>query len=934
MNRFRALLFRFLGFFRRRGADREFTAELESHLQLHIEENLRAGMYPAEARRHALLKLGGLEQTKLLHRDRRTLPLLEMVRQDLKFAARILRKNPGFTCVAVLTLALGIGVNTTVFTAFDALVLRPRPVKDPDRLVALFRTTHGENRGRFSYPDYLYFRDHVKSFSDLSLFAFGMGVTSPDLPGGAPEAVPGIASAAGFEVPQVLQGSAQALVCYFVSGNYFPMLGAVPLRGRLLAPEDDLPNSPPVVLLSGNFWQRQFHSDPKVVGSVLHLNGVPFTVVGVTPIDYMGTLPNVPPLWAPVAAKIPLGVLSGQDFESRLVVAGQPVGHLKPGVSLSDAQAELQVLAAQLRTSFPQEERDADVAALPDGSQIALIEPTEWALIAAAMSAVALLLLIACANVASLLLARAAARSKEIALRLAIGASRKRLLAQLLTESLLIALLAGAIGLPVAGWLLHLLVVEISSALPTAWGAVALEVTPDIRIFVFTLFISCVAGIAFGLAPALQASKADVNSALKEDGSVFGQRVRRARLRGILIAGQIAACLVLLISSALLLRGSQRALKIDLGYESRHVAYLETFNPATLRYPLPRVLQINRDLSQRIAAIPGVLDVAQASRAPVAGIRWVPVSRGDAPSSTTPTEENSASYAGYSFVTPNYFDTLHIPIVRGRGFTRVEAEGQAPVVIISEATARRFWPNEDALGKSLKIGLEKRTMSFPGEEDPYIASSEVIGIARDVRSMDLREIDDSYIYLPLSLSRQWTGTFLVRTAGEPRAMLPEIGRAFHAVDADLPAVAAPLNTLVCMDPFFVISRIGGLLASIVGTLGLILACMGVYGMISYSVVQRTREIGIRMALGAENIQVLRLVVRDGFKPILAGISVGLLISAGLSRLMAAALFGLNPLDVISFSGVSILLAVVAAVAIVLPARRATRVDPMVALRYD
>lgn len=914
--------------------DRELVAEMESHLQMHIDDNVRKGMLVAQARREALMKLGGVEQTKENYRNRRGLPILEILFQDIRFGARILRKNPGFTCVAVLTLALGIGVNTTVFTALDALVLRPRPVKDPDQLVALFRTTPGDNRGRFSYPDYVYYRDYSNSFSEVSLFAFGIAVTSSDLPAGSPEAIPRIAAAAGFEVPQLLQGSAQAMVCYFVSGNYFQMLGAVPLRGRLLSPEDEQPNSPPVVLLSGNFWQRQFHSDPKVVGSILHLSGIPFTVVGVTPVDYMGTLPNVPPLWAPVSARIYLGSLSKQDLENRLVLAGGPIARLKPGVSLSDAQAELDVLAAQLRTSFPQEERNSGIALVPGGSPLGSLEPLEWALISAAMSAVALLLLIACANVATLLLARAAARSKEIALRLAIGAGRSRLLCQLLTESLLIALLAGAIGLPVAGWLLHVLIVEISSSLPTAWGAIALQLTPDIRIFAYTMLVSCVAGIAFGLAPALQASKSDVNAALKEEGSVFGQRVRRGHLRGILIAAQMAACLVLLICSALLLRGSQRALKIDAGYESRHVAYLEMYYPPNLRHPQQHMLQVNRELTQRIAMVPEVSYIAQASRGPIGGTRFVPVSpldaRGPAPSS----QEAEPAYAGYSFVTPNYFDTLSIPIVRGRVFTPVETEGQAPVVIISEATAHRFWPGEDAIGKRLKIGREKRTMSFPGEEDPFIPSSEVIGVAGDVRSLDLRRIDESYVYLPLSRSRQWTSTFLVRTAGDPRALLPAMGRIVHSVDAELPVMAAPLHAMVSMDPFFVVSRIGGLLASIVGAMGLLLACMGVYGMVSYSVAQRTREIGIRMALGAENRQVLGLVVRDGLRPILLGMLAGVLVAAGVSRLLAATLFGLSPWDGISYSSVSLLLAAVALVAIVVPARRALRVDPMVALRYE
>jgi putative ABC transport system permease protein len=364
------------------------------------------------------------------------------------------------------------------------------------------------------------------------------------------------------------------------------------------------------------------------------------------------------------------------------------------------------------------------------------------------------------------------------------------------------------------------------------------------------------------------------------------------------------------------------------------VAYLEMYNPANLHYSQSRLLQLNRDLMQRIASLPGVQSVAQASRGPFGGIRWVPVAPVNAAPSTPGINGNEPPDAGYSFVTPNYFDTLRIPIVRGRNFTPSEADGQAPVVVISEATARRFWPGENPLGQRLKIGSEKGTTSFPGEKDPFVASSEVIGVARDVRSMDLRRIDESYLYLPLSQIHQWTSTLLARTEGDPTPLLPVIGQVVRRVDANLPVMGAPLYTMISMNPFFVVSRIGGVLASIVGVLGLLLACMGVYGMVGYSVAQRTREIGIRMALGAESIQVLRLVIREGFQPILAGMLVGIAFSAGVSRLMAATLFGLNPLDAISFSGVSLLLGAIALLAIWLPARRATEVDPMVALRYE
>jgi macrolide transport system ATP-binding/permease protein len=920
--------------FLRRGLYNQLSDEIREHLEEKIEELVADGMSRKAAAHAARREFGNVA---LIEEDSRAVwrwPSVESLFADVRYGVRVLGKNPGFTSVAVLTLALGIAVNTTVFTAFDALFLRPRPVRDPDSLASLFRTTPGEPRGRFSYPDYIYYRDNSRSFSDLSLFAAGMAVTSADLSATSPEAAPRIAGAIGFQLPQLLQGSAQPVMCFFVSGNYFPMLGATPLLGRILLPEDDRPNSPPVALMSGNFWQRQFHSDPKIVGSVLHLNGVAFTVIGVAPVDYLAMVSFVPDLWVPIPAEIALGATTRQDLENRFVVAGFPIGRLKPGATLSDAQAELGVLTEQLRTQYPEAERNMTVSAVSGRNNLDALDSNAWPVVIAALSAVALLLLIACANVASLLLARAVVRRKEIAVRLALGAGRPRLLRQLLTESVLLGILAGALGLPLAGWALHLLVVEVAAALPSFGGTISLEVTPDIRIFTFTLFVSCAAGIAFGLFPAFEASKADLNSALKEEGSAFGHHLSRSRLRGLLISGQIAACLVLLITSALLLRGSERALKIDPGYDAQSVAFLEMYNPKNLHYSQSRLLQLNRDLIQAIVGLPGVHSVSQASRGPIGGIRWVPVRRAGAASPPPTTGVSETPTAGYSYVTPNYFQTLGIPIVRGRTFTPREADGQAPVVVISDATARRFWPGEDPIGKLLKVGSETGRMSFPGESSPFVASSEVIGVARDVRSIDLRRLDESYLYLPLSQSRQWTSTLLVRADGNPTALLPAIGREFRRVDANLPVLAAPLHTMVSMDPYFVVSRIGGVLASIVGALGLLLACLGVYGMVSYSVAQRTREIGVRMALGAQTVQVLRLVMSEGFRPILSGVLIGMIVSAGVSRALSATLFGLSPLDPVSFAGVSLLLIAIALLATWLPARRATEVDPMVALRYE
>src|SRR6266849_974019 len=332
MRAVRAWMSRLAAMFQREPRDTELREELESHLQMHISDNVRAGMITEEARRQALIKLGGITQTQELYRERRGLPALDGLAQDIRYSVRVLSKSRGFTFVAVLTLALGIGVNTAVFTSFDALILRPRPVKDPERLVSVYRTSPGESRGGVSYPDYIYFRDHSKSFSDLSLLAYGVAVTSSDLPATSPESSSSIAGAAGFQLPQLLAGSAQPIGCVFVSGNYLPMYGATPLLGRILSSQDDQPNAPPVVLMSGNLWQRQFHSDPKIVGSVLHLNGVAFTVVGVTPLDYRATAPAVPELWAPIIAKIALGKTTREGLQDRLGIAALAGGRLKEGV--------------------------------------------------------------------------------------------------------------------------------------------------------------------------------------------------------------------------------------------------------------------------------------------------------------------------------------------------------------------------------------------------------------------------------------------------------------------------------------------------------------------------------------------------------------------------------------------------------------------------
>ena len=926
---------RLLGLFLRSRQDSELSDELQAHIDFLAEENMRRGMNAEEARYAARREFGGFEQAKEAYREQRGVVFVETLMADVRYGARLLRKSPGFAVVAVLTLAVGIAVNTVVFTAFNALALRSLPVREAERLARVFRATPEDGYGAFSYPDYVYFRDHSKDFSDLTMMAFGMDLTSSEVPASGQETLPRIAGALGFHMPQLLQGSPQPLGNAFVSGNYFEMLGAQPVIGRLLRPEDDRPGATPVVVLSGNFWQRQFHGNANVVGSVLHLNGVAFVIVGVTPVDYTGTADSLGDIWLPIAAKLALG-MPARQLEDRTALAGWVGGRLQPGVSLQEAAAEFHVLTSQLAAEYPETEAHADATVVSGRTYAPPLDAQSWTVVAIVMIAVGLLLLIACANVAGLLLARSAARLREIAVRMSLGASRRRLLQQLLTESVTIAVLAGGLGLLLAWWMLRVIIYEISSSLPAYWGKIVLQIDPDIRIFFYTLLVSVTAGVAFGLTPALQSLKPDLNLALKDGGSLFGRHLRGSRLRDVLVAGQIAACLVLLISSALLLRGSQRALSTDPGFDLKHALYVQVFHPEGTARSNARFPHLDRTIEQRMAGVAGVEAIARASRPPIGGgQRWIAVSRVTDDNATVASQNRpSVPEIGYSYISANYFDVLRVPVVRGRTFTTAEVEDSAAVAVISEATARHLWPGQDPVGKRIRIGKSRGASHFLGEGQTYSSESEVVGVVRDVRSMDLRKADDGYLYMPLSSTAPWDGLFLVRTTMHPTLLVSPLAETLRTLHLDTPVIAGALSSMVSFDPYFVISRVGGVLSTIVGALGLLLACMGVYGMVSYSVVQRTREIGIRVALGARSREVEALVMKNGLRPVGIGVAVGIAASLGVSQVLRAILFGLDLADAYSFIGVSILLVIVALFSSWLPARRATQVDPIVALRYE
>lgn len=857
---------------------------------------------------------------------------METLLQDVRYGLRVLRRTPSFTLVAALTLAFGISANTAIFTAYDAVALRPIQARDADRMVNIYRSTTEDRWGSgFSYSDYTYYKNHNSVFSGLIASAHSEVILSA-APGTANPAGMwggGLSAAAGFHFPRTMSGSAEFLRGTLVSENYFSILGVSATRGRTFLPgEDDLPGAPPVVMLSENFFERRFGSDPALLGQTIKLNNASVTVIGITATNFMGTDENVPDVWLPITMQTV--IQPGDDWlRDRDADCCLLYGRLKSRLTKGQAGAEMTILTEQVRQTHPSS------SLLSKPASITLTRATPFAshpdatfdaIVMAVMAAVGLVLLIACANVASLQMARAAARQKEIGVRLAIGASRPRLVRQLLTESGLLAVLAGGVGLLLSWLTLRLLVYEVSASLPAVWGTLALQVGPDSHILAYTILISLLAGMLFGLAPALETTKPSLVSIMKEAPAAFGGRLGKTRLRDLLVTAQIAVCLVLLISAGLLVRGSSRALRLDPGFETRRILGMEIELPPGLGYSQKRQAALLHQLMERLGTAPGVTSVAR-GRPPLAGgLR----------STSVVVNGNKLRSNGkpvtmwYSFVSDNYFQTLSIPIVDGRSFTNQETRDHAPIAIVSEATARRLWPGQDPIGKQVLLDASEQ---FHDEIFPAARLSQVVGVTKDVHMVRLREEDENYIFLPLGPD-QWYENMLVRTDADPNAVMAALGREIQTVDPNVSVFAESLDGLLTNNPEFAFSRIGAIFSAAIGLLGLLLGAVGIYGSVSYAVVQRTHEIGIRMALGADKRDVLKLILHQSMRPIVLGMVLGLAGAAAASHILKALLFGLSALDATAFLGVSILLSSVAMLASYLPARRATRVDPIVALRYE
>jgi macrolide transport system ATP-binding/permease protein len=815
--------------------------------------------------------------------------------QDLRYAHRQLWKSPGFTLTIVLTLALSIGANTAIFSLFNALVLRPLPAKNPSQIVNVYRTVEDEPRfGVFSYPEYLDYRDRNTAFSGLAAFT-GARVTL----------TPSNAKTAGGGAPESLQAQ-------LVSGNYFSVLGVAAVPGRTFVPEEDqTPNSHPVVVLSHDLWQRRFESDPNLVGTSLTLNSISYTVVGIAPKDFGGTVPDPPDLWVPMMmqANVRPGVnfLNDRDYASL-----QLLGRLKPGVPREQAQAEMTLLARQF--AQPDEDKNHKVSVTLTPGEF--LNPQELGdvlpLAVLLMVAVGLVLLIACANVANLLLVRGAGRQREIGIRLSLGASRRRLVRQLLTESMVLALAGGAAGSLLALWMADLL---LNSIHPPGANRLLLDVNLDFRVLAYALLLSVVTGFVCGLLPALRSSKQNLAAAAKEEWTAFGRRVSKSRLRGTLVVSQIAVSLVLLVGAGLLIRALQKAQTVAPGFDMKNVLVLS----ADLQlhgYDSARATEFERELTQRLVAMPGVKSVGLARTVPLSSsfaITRIAAQGHEPPPGSRLPDVN------FNSVSPAYFDALGIPIVRGRNFTPQDIAQQSKVAVVSESLARRYWPGEDPIGKRFNGG---GTSSY----------REVIGVAKDVRNVYLWTSSEPYLYLPIAPADSPDMQFFVRTQGNSALLEAALSESVRAIDRRLQVSSHSLDDNLAL--WIWPSRIGALLSGALGFLALLLASTGIYAVIAYAVTQRTREIGIRVALGAQNNDVLGLLLREGMRLVGAGVAIGLLASIGGSRLLSKFLYGLSAFDGLAFAGVSVLLAAAALLASWIPARRAIRVDPMVALRHE
>jgi len=857
--------------------------------------------------------------------------LPETVLYDLRYGVRMLSRNAASTIVTIFSLALGIGVNTAGFTAYKAMVARPLDARAPHEMVnlALMRDSSATNYA-FSYPDYEAYRDSVHSFSGL--IAFRPARVTLSNAGGMLGQRP---SAAGSGIGRVgLFGSQTSNTefanVFVVSENYFKVLGVTTLHGRTFE-SMSIPElvATPSILISESYWQRRFAGNPAMLGKTLYLNGQGVTVIGITPRGFTGTGIGEPAFWLPLSIE-PLIHADDQWLRNRENQQYRLFGRLASGVSISQAQAQMSPVADHLRSlhdPHSDSAKPATVLVWP-GSPFPLPLNQYGGLTVAIlliMGAAGMVLAVACANVGSLQLARARSRENELRTRLSLGASRLRVIRQLVTESALLGLLAGALALLFTWAFLKVAVILITNAVPVQYGTLVFDVNPNLKIFAYVFAVSLVAGMLSGLAPAMESSRSSISSATRAGTS----SARGRRLQNVLVAAQVAFSLVLMIAASMAIRSSIQALEMDTGYESTHVIDLNFQFSETSKHNSVRKLALVHDLRTRLAALPGVGAITSANPPGNSGFQTAAFTL----AGETSAAQNMRSILYYSYVQANFFQTLDIPLFLGRGFQPQTSQSEYSV-ILSESAAKLLWPGQNAIGRTLRLGATDEQFHNRSELLAAGPAYQVVGVVRDTRGSTLDGSDSRRVYLPLPEDHLQSYSILIRTRSEPAQVLRAIDSVISALDPSLITTTSTLQDQLHQSPPFILSSFAAAIASTVGMLGLLLALMGIYGTVSYIVVLRTREVGIRMAIGAQKRDVLGLILRESTRPVLAGLLTGILLAAGASHLARGLLYGLNGVDVVFLTEVSLLFLAIALLASYPPARRAMRVDPMVALRYE
>ncbi|HEV2315403.1 MAG TPA: ABC transporter permease [Candidatus Acidoferrales bacterium] len=892
MRALRAWFSRFAGLFARQRRDRELADEMESHVQMHIEDNLARGMTPAEARRQALIKLGGVEQTKETYRERRGIPFLETLLQDIRFAFRMLRKSPGFTAVAVLTLALGIGANTTVLSVVSSIILRKPPVRDPDGLLTITSknpaNVFAADRSHVSAADYLDWQEQATDFSGIAAADFDDFTISGEF---APEFVPGAR----------------------VSANFFQVMEIQPTMGRPFLPGEDQPGKDHAVLLSTQLWKAKFAGDPHVLGQSIKINGNSYTIVGVMP-EAFGVWDSPTQIWFPLVFSPDESGPGKRSFRFLRVFA-----RLKPGIRMSEASAQMNTIAVRLAAAHPDTSKNWGASVMTERQYMTSDWNAERALFLL-MMAVALVLLVACANVASMLLARNSGRAQEFSIRAVLGAGRLRLARQLLTECLLLSIAGGALGILFAYAGLRMILTQFNWNDTAA--TIATTIGIDSRVLLLTAAISFFVAIIVGIAPALRLSRRDPGERLKQATRGATAARQHHRLQRLLVVGQLSLSLILLTGAGLFVE--------DFVAETRAAPGLNPYNMLTASVSL-RGLQYYgapqhqssffQNALREIQESAQVESAALTSTLPFDGsdsahfvVEGHPVSK--------PAEQPSS---GCFVVSPGYFQTLQIPLLQGREFTPSDGPGAAPVVIVDAAFARRYFANQNPVGRHLLINSQQGAGS---------QWSEIVGVVGDVNEFRGEEKPQPHIFEPFLAHPTGTMSFVVRTRTEPTSFSDSLRHAVWAVDS-----AQAISDVKTMDRVIADSGQGdNIMAELMGCFALVallMAATGIYGVLSYLVAQRTHEIGIRMALGAERRNVLALVMRNGGVLISIGVGAGALVSLTLPRAVGAVLsgFGVHQWGPL-IAGTTLMVTLVALLACYIPARRAMRVDPMVALRHE